>query len=71
MTEKLTHPIVKVAIDALQAGDSEAWKELFDPDAVLLDDGHPRDLERFSLPGERSRRLRQQSGGRGLHFPMM
>jgi hypothetical protein len=39
----------------LQAGDSEAWKELFDPDAVLLDpdavlldDGHPRDLERFS-----------------------
>ncbi len=31
-----------------QAGDSEAWKELFDPDAVLLDDGHPRDLERFS-----------------------
>jgi hypothetical protein len=48
VTEKLTHPIVKAAIDALQAGDSEAWKELFDPDAVLLDDGHPRDLERFS-----------------------
>ena len=48
MTEKLTHPIVKAAIDALQAGDSEAWKELFDPNAVLLDDGHPRDLERFS-----------------------
>jgi hypothetical protein len=39
MTEKLTHPIVKAAIDALQAGDSEAWKELFDPDAVPLDDG--------------------------------
>ena len=32
----------------MQAGDSEAWKELFDPSAVLLDDGHPRDLERFS-----------------------
>jgi hypothetical protein len=30
MTETLTHPIVKAAIDALQAGDSEAWKELFD-----------------------------------------
>jgi hypothetical protein len=48
MTEKLTHTIVKAAIDALQSGDSETWKELFDPDAVLLDDGHPRDLERVS-----------------------
>jgi len=28
----------------VQAGDNEARKELFDPDAVLLDDGHP-DLE--------------------------
>jgi hypothetical protein len=48
MAETLTHPVVKAAIDALRAGDGEAWRELFDPDAVLLDDGHPRDLERFS-----------------------
>jgi len=48
MEETLIHPVAKAAIDALQAGDSEAWKELFDPDAVLFDDGHPRNLERFS-----------------------
>jgi hypothetical protein len=48
MIEKLTNPTVKAAIQALQAGDVPAWKNLFTGDAVLLDDGHPRDLERFS-----------------------
>jgi len=48
MTDKLTNPIVKAAIEALQNGNSEAWSALFEPDAKLYDDGRPRSLKDFN-----------------------
>ena len=47
LTDVLTVPTVKAAIDALQRGDRKAWAELFEPGAKLLDDGKPRDLAAF------------------------
>ena len=47
LTDVLTVPTVKAAIDALQRGDRKAWAELFEPGAKLLDDGEPRDLAAF------------------------
>ena len=47
-TDALTNPIVKAAIEALQNGDREAWKTLFEPDVALFDDGSPRDFLRFT-----------------------
>jgi hypothetical protein len=47
-TSKLTHPTVKVAIEALQKGDRRAWAALFEPHAELYDDGSPRSLEEFN-----------------------
>ena len=44
----LTNPTVKAAIDALQKGDKQAWGSLFEPDAMLYDDGNPRSLARFT-----------------------
>jgi hypothetical protein len=46
-TDKLTHPIVKKAIDALQAGDKKAWFALFTNDAELFDDGNKMNLKSF------------------------
>lgn len=48
MTEKLTNPTAKAAIDALQRGDKTAWLALFSPDAQFFDDGSPRNFQRFS-----------------------
>jgi ketosteroid isomerase-like protein len=48
ISAKLSNVTVKAAIEALQSGDKAAWHALFEPDAELLDDGHPRSLVRFT-----------------------
>ena len=48
ITDALTDPTVKAAIDALQKGDRSAWPALLDPDVRLYDDGAPRSLEKFT-----------------------
>jgi hypothetical protein len=45
---KLTDPVVRAAIDALQDGNTQAWSALFELDALLYDDGRPRSLEEFT-----------------------
>jgi hypothetical protein len=47
-TDKLTNPIVRAAIEALQTGDRHKWSALFAAEARLYDDGNPRDLEKFT-----------------------
>ena len=47
-TERLSNPIVRAAIQALQGGDKDAWAALFAPDATLYDDGSPRSLLKFT-----------------------
>jgi hypothetical protein len=47
-TDNLTNDTVKTAIEALQNGDRTAWSELFEPDAMLFDDGNPRSLQKFT-----------------------
>jgi hypothetical protein len=48
ITDVLSNPTVKAAIEALQKGDRRAWSALFEPAAKLHDDGVPRDLEKFT-----------------------
>ncbi len=48
ITASLKHPVVKQAIDALQAADLEAWNALFSKEASLWDDGRKIDLDHFS-----------------------
>jgi hypothetical protein len=48
ITDALTNPTVKVAIEALQNGDRKAWSALFAADAKLYDDGVPRSLDKFT-----------------------
>jgi hypothetical protein len=48
LTDVLTNPIVKAAIEALEKGDRKAWAALFELDAKLYDDGDPRSLEEFT-----------------------
>ena len=48
LTDSLTNPTVRAAIEALQQGDRRAWSELFEIDAKLYDDGKPRSLEKFT-----------------------
>ena len=48
ITDALTNPIVKAAIEALQKGDRKAWLALFESDAELYDDGALRSLEKFT-----------------------
>jgi hypothetical protein len=48
LTEALTNPTVKAAIEALQRGDRHAWSALFEPDATLYDDGRARSLQEFT-----------------------
>jgi len=45
---KISHPTVKAALSAWQQGDSALWHSFFTSDVVLLDDGKPRDFNRFS-----------------------
>ncbi|HEX8021455.1 hypothetical protein [Mucilaginibacter sp.] len=46
-TEKLTNPVVKQAIDALQSGNKQAWFGLFADDAQLFDDGNKMNFKSF------------------------
>ena len=48
ITDALTNPTVKAAIEALQSGNRSAWAALFEPDAELYDDGAPRSLKQFT-----------------------
>jgi hypothetical protein len=48
ITDALTNPTVKAAIEALQRGERDAWAALFEPDATLFDDGSPRSLDTFT-----------------------
>jgi hypothetical protein len=48
ITDRLTNPTVKAAIEALQKGDRNAWSALFEADAGLYDDGNPRSLPKFT-----------------------
>jgi hypothetical protein len=48
ITDPLTNPTVKAAIEALQKGDRDSWSALFEPDAELYDDGSPRSLKEFT-----------------------
>jgi hypothetical protein len=48
ITDTLTNATVKTAIEALQKGDRTAWSALFEPDAMLYDDGTPRSLQKFT-----------------------
>ncbi len=48
LTDALTNPTVKAAIDALQRGDRAAWLAQFASGAKLYDDGSPRDLAKFT-----------------------
>jgi hypothetical protein len=48
LTNLLTIPTVKAAVEALQNADKAAWNRLFTPRAMLYDDGSPRDLKRFT-----------------------
>jgi hypothetical protein len=48
ITDTLTNPTVKAAIEALQSGDRRGWAALFETDAALFDDGSPRSLEKFN-----------------------
>ena len=48
ITDALTNPTVKAAIEALQKGDRKVWSALFEPGAKLYDDGAPRSLDKFT-----------------------
>jgi hypothetical protein len=48
ITDGLTNKTVKAAIEALQKDDRQAWSALFEPDALLYDDGKPRSLPKFT-----------------------
>ena len=46
--EELGNPIVKAAVTALHAGDRKTWLALFASNAVLTDDGNPRNYVEWS-----------------------
>lgn len=46
-TDKLTNPVVKKAINALQSADRETWFSLFSSDAALYDDGNKMNFRTF------------------------
>jgi len=47
-TDQLKNPTVRAAVEALQAGDRQAWAALFEAGAKLYDDGTERSLEEFT-----------------------
>ncbi|MEZ4827963.1 MAG: hypothetical protein R3C61_17020 [Bacteroidia bacterium] len=47
-TDKLMHPVVKAAIEAMSHSDSEAWFALFSKDVSLTDDGESCELVEWS-----------------------
>ncbi|HEY0299335.1 MAG TPA: hypothetical protein VGB84_08960 [Arachidicoccus sp.] len=44
----IENPVVKEAINAWQQADKNTWLKMFTNDAKLLDDGHPRNFQKFS-----------------------
>jgi hypothetical protein len=46
-TDKLTDPVVRKAINALQSADKDAWFSLFTSDAILYDDGNEMNFRTF------------------------
>ncbi|AXE31702.1 hypothetical protein DK842_18410 [Chromobacterium phragmitis] len=46
--EMLTQPAVRLAIEALQDGDHDAWMAQFHPEATMTDDGLPANFLKFS-----------------------
>jgi hypothetical protein len=48
LTDLVTNPTVKAAIEALQNGDRKAWSALFEANASLYDDGAPRSFDEFT-----------------------
>lgn len=48
ITDALTNPTVRAAVEVLQKEDRNAWAALFEADARLYDDGTPRSLEKFT-----------------------
>ncbi len=46
--DQLQNSVVRAALTALHAGDRKAWLALFDPHAVLTDDGNPRNYTEWS-----------------------
>ena len=46
-TDKLTNPIIKKAIDALQSADKNNWFDLFITGAELYDDGNKQNFKPF------------------------
>ncbi|WP_186647902.1 hypothetical protein [Fluviispira vulneris] len=48
ITEKITNPKVKAAVDALQAGNLADWLACFSDNAKLFDDGKAMNLKSFS-----------------------
>ena len=48
ISDKLTNPTVKAAVDALQSGNRTEWAALIEADAQLFADGTPRSLHAFN-----------------------
>jgi hypothetical protein len=48
LTNLLTIPTVKAAVEAFHNADKAAWNRLFAPKAVLYDDGSLHNLKRFT-----------------------
>jgi hypothetical protein len=46
--DKIPNLVARAAIEALQNNDVRKWESLFAPGASLFDDGHPRDLKKFT-----------------------
>jgi hypothetical protein len=42
------HPLVNAALEAMKAGDRQAWLHLFSPEVMLIDDGTARDFVKWS-----------------------
>lgn len=47
-TTRLTNPLVKAAIEALNARNRQGWFDLFAKDVTLTDDGSARDFTHWS-----------------------
>jgi hypothetical protein len=48
LAARISNPIVRAAIEALQRGDRDAWSALFERHAQLFDDGTARSLDEFN-----------------------
>ncbi|WP_158891111.1 nuclear transport factor 2 family protein [Amycolatopsis anabasis] len=46
-TSEISDPVVRALIDAINAGDRDAFYEVLTPDATMSDDGADRDLDQW------------------------